>query len=190
VLRASNRVAASTPDVPAVATPIVPTPLPTAVGEGIPRTDPPLSTVLPEPIARATSNTPPERPVERPAAPSEAAPAGTSGSSVPDERERIRAVLSQYELAYSDLNVDAAARVYPTLDKKALGRAFAALDSQQIRLNECNIQMGGPTAHAVCMGTVLWSPKVGGGLREQPRQWQFDLQRRDEGWRIGNVRVR
>jgi hypothetical protein len=191
VLPANDRVVASKPDVPVAAAPIAPPPLPVSVAEGMRRVDPPLATVPAETVARSTANAAPEQPIERPdpTLPS-TVPTGTSGPSVPDERESIRAVLSRYELAYSDLDVDAAAQVYPTLDKKALGRAFAALDSQQIRLSECNIQMGGPTAHAVCIGTVLWSPKVGGGLREQPRRWQFDLQRRDEGWRIGNVRVR
>jgi hypothetical protein len=189
--RPDVRVAATRPDLAVPAVPIVPAPMPAAIAGGIERIDPPVATVPAETIARSTANAALERPLERPATPpSSTVPAGTSGPAVPDERESIRSILSKYELAYSDLNVDAAAQVYPTLDKKALGRAFASLDSQQIRLSECDIQMGGPTARAVCMGTVLWSPKVGGGVREQPRQWQFDLQRRDEGWRIGRVRVR
>ena len=100
-------------------------------------------------------------------------------------------MLSRYELAYSDLDVNAAAQVYPKVDKKALGRAFATLDSQQVRLSECQIQIAGAaSARAICNGTMMWTPKVGGGLREQPRQWQFDLRRAEEGWRIGNVSVR
>jgi hypothetical protein len=177
---------------------LAPAPPPTPLAADVGRVDVAGARALPDSAVATDSHVRPpasERPPE-PAASSIPPPSSTGRAeppvaAAPDEREGIRAVLSRYELAYSDLDVNAAAQIYPKVDKKALGRAFATLDSQQVRLSECQIQIaGGASARAICNGTMMWTPKVGGGLREQPRQWQFDLRRAEEGWRIGNVSVR
>jgi hypothetical protein len=121
-------------------------------------------------------------------------PAASSGAAplvdaAAVERERVRALLSRYATAYSELDAAAAANVYPRLDQKALSRAFAALDAQQIRFDDCRIQVANAGARATCDGTATWTPKVGGGSRAQDRQWQFDLQQVSGEWRIGTVRV-
>jgi hypothetical protein len=105
------------------------------------------------------------------------------------ETDRVRAVLSGFERAYSALDADAASRVYPAVDRKALARAFSGLSAQQIQFNDCRIQVLQGAARATCAGTARWTPKVGGGSRQQARRWDFDLQQVSGGWRIGAVKV-
>jgi hypothetical protein len=133
-----------------------------------------------------------ERPPS-PEPPARPAPTGTAGNSVADvriiEREKVRSVLSRYERAYSQLDAAAAARLYPGVDRKALSRAFGSLSSQQIQFNDCRIQVTQSTAYASCAGKASWTPRVGGGPKEQARRWQFDLKQVAGDWQIGSVRV-
>jgi hypothetical protein len=118
---------------------------------------------------------------------------GTSGTAAADlhgaERDRVRAVLSRYERAYSQLDAASAAALYPAIDRKALARAFGSLSSQQVLFDDCRIQVEQSSARATCAGTASWTPKVGGGPRDQARQWQFDLRQVSGDWQIGAVKV-
>jgi hypothetical protein len=114
----------------------------------------------------------------------------TTRGAIVQEQENVRAVLSQYEAAYTDLDADAAARIYPKLDKKALARAFGTLNAQQILLQDCRIQVRDTTARAACTGSAMWTPKVGGGSHQQEREWQFELLRTADNWRIDGVKIR
>ena len=105
------------------------------------------------------------------------------------ETDRVRAVLTGYEHAYSALDADAASRVFPTVDRKALSRAFSSLSAQQIQFDDCRIQIQQGSARATCAGTARWTPKVGGGSQQQARRWEFALQQASTGWKIGSVRV-
>jgi hypothetical protein len=148
---------------------------------------PPPAEVPPIVVARERGLIPKE---ETPANPT---PTGTSGNSVADvrgiERDKVRAVLSGYERAYSQLDAAAAARLYPAVDRKALSRAFRTLNSQQILFDDCRIEVAQSTAQATCAGTASWIPKVGGGSRGQARRWQFDLRQVSGDWQIGAVKV-
>jgi hypothetical protein len=79
--------------------------------------------------------------------------------------------------------------LYPGVDRKALSRAFGSLSSQQIQFNDCRIQVTQSTAYASCAGKASWTPRVGGGPKEQARRWQFDLKQVAGDWQIGSVRV-
>jgi hypothetical protein len=171
------------------------------------RFDTGTAAALGQPIVPPAEASPVAAPRDRGSIPSEATPArplatGTSGnpgtnSSTPNpavdprvvDRDKVRAVLSRYESAYSQLDAAAAARLYPAVDRKALSRAFNTLSSQQIQFADCRIQVGTSTAHATCAGTASWTPKVGGGSREQSRRWQFDLKQVSGDWQIGAVKV-
>jgi len=98
-------------------------------------------------------------------------------------------VLSRYENAFSQLDAAAAARLYPSVDRKALSRAFGTLSSQQIQFDDCRIQVTQSTARATCAGKASWTPKVGGGTKEQAKRWQFELKQVAGDWQIGSVRV-
>lgn len=153
----------------------------------------------PVPAAGAPAVNPnrPVAPEARPAAPPApavaATPTGTSGVTAVDaraaEQGKVRAVLSRYEAAYSDLDAAAAASLYPSIDRKALSRAFDALASQQILFEDCRIQVANATARATCAGTASWTPKVGTGFRQQARRWQFDLKQVSGAWQIGSVQI-
>jgi WAS/WASL-interacting protein len=138
---------------------------------------PPAAVDRPE-VASAVTTSP--RPPETAASPAEARTA---------DRDKVRAVLSRYEAAYTGLDAGAAARVYPAVDQRALSRAFSALDSQQVTFNDCRIQVGINLARATCTGTMTWRPKVGAGARTQARSWQFDLKQVGSDWQIGSVRI-
>ena len=107
-----------------------------------------------------------------------------------DETPLVRRVLSQYEAAYSSLDVTAAKRVWPSLDTLALARAFGGLQMQRISLGDCRVSLNGPTAHADCRGSADWTPKIGGGTRSGNRAWAFDLRKTEGQWRIVDVTMR
>jgi hypothetical protein len=102
----------------------------------------------------------------------------------------VRGALDRYAAAYSALDANAAGRVWPHVNRAALGRAFDSLASQQISLGECRIDISGQAARASCAGTATWAPKVGGGgERTEARRWTFELARAGAEWQIVNARV-
>jgi hypothetical protein len=108
---------------------------------------------------------------------------------VPQEAA-VRTVLNRYASAYSALDVDAAGRVWPGVNRAALSRAFDSLASQQVSLGDCRIDVAGSTARANCTGSATWSPKVGdGGTRREARSWTFELARAGDSWQIVSARV-
>ncbi|HTV01297.1 MAG TPA: hypothetical protein VMF13_12190, partial [Luteitalea sp.] len=108
------------------------------------------------------------------------------------EEPRIRSVLARYGDAYSRLDAAAARAVWPTVDARALSRAFSTLRSQALVLEQCEIAVTGDRAEAACRGTSTYVPAVGEArLRREPRQWRFELARTDEAtWQIRNAQSR
>lgn len=107
----------------------------------------------------------------------------------PPPEPLVRSALARYAKAYNDLDVDAAERVWPSVNRSALERAFDSLASQRVSLGECRIDVDGDSARASCAGSATWRPKVGGGERTDERSWIFDLEKSAAGWRIVNARV-
>lgn len=104
--------------------------------------------------------------------------------SVRDESSLVLGVLQRYELAYSSLDAAAAAAVWPRVNRGALARAFDGLASQRVSLGRCDVAVNGPAAHATCSGSATWKPKIGGGQRTEQRQWDFELRKTGNAWRI------
>ena len=79
----------------------------------------------------------PEAPAvpEKPAAPI-AAPAPTSAAPAaapaPSESDRIRDLIHRYEKAQSTLDAQLYARIYPSVDRERIERAFQSLASQSV----------------------------------------------------------
>jgi hypothetical protein len=145
---------------------------------------PPPSTALPAatpPSAGATS---------APPTPDATARSESAAEATPEVR--VRAALSRYEAAYSALNAAAARAIWPTVDASALGRAFDSLESQQISLGTCAIELAvnGQSARATCAGSATWTPKVGDGTRTEPRRWTFDLEPNGDRWQIVRATAR
>jgi hypothetical protein len=123
-----------------------------------------------------------------PATPAAATP--NASAAARDERVAIRAALSRYESAYNHLDVDAVRSVWPSLDQRALARAFDSLNSQRVSLQACAFDVNGRNARASCSGNASWTPKVGGGEQSAARKWTFDLTEADGAWRIVHVQAR
>jgi hypothetical protein len=118
-------------------------------------------------------------------------PAAVGTMSSPREEPRVAAVLNQYARAYARLDAEAARAVWPSVDERALARAFAALSSQDVAFDDCSIEVQGPKANASCRGTARYVGKVGNGqLRTEPRVWRFELHRDGEAWKIANAEAR
>ncbi|MEO5820994.1 MAG: hypothetical protein ABIT71_10835 [Vicinamibacteraceae bacterium] len=103
----------------------------------------------------------------------------------------IRDVLHRYEDAYDRQDVGTAATLWPSLDRRALTRAFASLDRQDVDFERCDIDVAGARGTAVCVGTVRYVPSVGRGTERASRiTWTFDLARSGDDWRIAGLRAR
>ena len=97
----------------------------------------------------------------------------------------VRRALHSYQDAYARLDVAAAAAVWPSVDQRALSRAFGALQSQSLDLQNCTITMSADRATAQCRGTLRFVPKTGDPRpRAVEQQWVFALRRVGSDWTI------
>ena len=101
-------------------------------------------------------------------------------------------MLRNYQSAFEQFDPDAVKAVWPSVDAKALGRAFDGLSSQSIVFDRCDVNVTGPSARAACFGGVEYVKRVGGGgTQSARRQWIFDLQKSADGaWRIRTLASR
>ena len=114
------------------------------------------------------------------------APVGSAGGG----EQEVRGTLDRYAAAYNDLDARAAERVWPSVNRVALSRAFEGLASQRVSLGDCRIDVNGTGARASCAGSATWAPKVGDGTpRTEARRWTFDLARHGDSWQIVSARV-
>jgi hypothetical protein len=102
----------------------------------------------------------------------------------------VRTVLNRYRTAYNALNAGAAKAVWPSVDEKALGRAFDRLESQEFDFSGCQIAVTGARATAACNGNARFVPKVGNKSgRQEPRHWTFEMRKANQQWTIDKVNV-
>jgi type II secretory pathway predicted ATPase ExeA len=107
------------------------------------------------------------------------------------EERSVRAVLDGYRRAYNRLDVAATRTVWPSVDSKALVRAFDSLESQALDFFNCRITASDREAVALCAGSARYVPKVGNKYeRNETRLWNFDLKKSQGGWTIENVETR
>jgi len=100
--------------------------------------------------------------------------------------EAIRQTLDSYQNAYQSL--DAAAAVWPSVDRRALTRAFATLKSQGLEFRRCAITMDDARATVTCRGLLQVVPKVGNrGPLVSDQQWVFKMRRIGTDWKIDDV---
>jgi len=173
----------------------LPVPQPAAVSNSMPSITSSAETYRP---ANPASNGSPAPISDAMPAVNTASVTSTPGPSAPvapaaplrDERLAIRTALNRYEAAYNRLDVEAVHSVWPTLDQRALARAFDSLTAQRVSLQNCSVDVDGSTARANCSGNAAWTPKIGGGERSAARKWMFDLNESDGAWRIVHVQAR
>jgi hypothetical protein len=112
---------------------------------------------------------------------------GAAGSALTarSDNTRVAQVLNQYARAYGQLDSTAARAVWPTVDERALTRAFASLESQDVSFDRCDIDVKGNQASASCRGTASYVGKVGSRqARTEARQWNFELKLHGDDWKI------
>lgn len=144
--------------------------------------------VLPLPSATALSL---RAPVATPAAALGRPAAAPSPAAAVGDEQQIARVLERYARAYADLDARAAREIWPTVDERALARAFDNLASQQVSFERCAIAVDGPHAEASCQGQASYVGKVGNGEpRIEPRAWRFSLRRVGEAWKIESAAAR
>jgi hypothetical protein len=103
----------------------------------------------------------------------------------------VKAVLERYRTAYSTLDANGARGVWPSVDVRALTRAFDQMESQAIRFDRCDVAVSDNRANATCSGDASYVPKVGNrSTRTTSRQWNFELRRNGDRWIISEVQTR
>jgi hypothetical protein len=125
------------------------------------------------------------------------APAGADPALAPNPRARsgasaeeyaVRRVLHSYEEAYEGLDVAATAAVWPSVDRRALSRAFDTLKSQGLDFKNCVISVADSRATANCRGTLQFVRKVGNPAPlTADQQWVFTMRRFGADWQIDEV---
>ena len=148
---------------------------------------PPARVAEPSPVLTVEPSPPP---APAPTAPVPA-PAPAATPLPPTDATNIEGVLGRYRQAYGALDAGAARSIWPTVDVRALGRAFDQLEQQQLEFQTCNIAVNGVRATADCGGRARYVPKVGSkAVRDERRQWTFNLRKVQEAWVIDSVVTR
>jgi hypothetical protein len=160
-----------------------------------------LATIAPTAVSApyaAPIDSPPPLPRTPPPALTEAMPSVTVApppAVVPPEpavvrsdTDDVRAVLDRYQTAFSHLDASKAKAIWPSVDEKALGRAFGQLERQEVVLQGCDVKVAGQRAAAACRGQSSYVPRVGNkAARVEARRWAFTLRKIGESWIIEAV---
>jgi hypothetical protein len=166
--------------------------------EVVPAASAPIAANIVRQPVSITEPPPPVLPANTRAASAISTPTRPSTNSIPDaanaaqaDGNRVAQVLNRYARAYGDLDPRAASAVWPTVDERALSRAFASLESQHVSFDNCSIDVKGATASALCQGRTSYVGKVGNRqLHTEPRQWRFELKLQGDDWKIARADVR
>ncbi len=126
--------------------------------------------------------------------PSAVPPAARRGAvpveSVPAEAA-IRSALTRFRTAYSALDAKAARAIWPSVDERALARAFEGLRSQEIAFDRCETVVNGAEASAACRGRSTYVPRVGPQApRTNAHEWNFHLKKVNDRWMIDSASFR
>jgi len=88
------------------------------------------------------------------------------------------------------MDVAAVRQLWPTVDWKALTRAFDQLRQENLTFESCDVSVDKRTAVASCDGTTEYVPKVGNKSTRVERQlWRISLRQATDAWVIDKVEV-
>jgi hypothetical protein len=176
-------------DQPSTSTPPV---APVALRGSLSRPAAPLDRLLGPPIGQPISAPPPVAAAATTTSGSaRTAPTADADQARTAQTASVRAVLDRYRWAFTNLDASAVEPFWPGVDGRALERAFDQLQSQVIKFDHCEINLAGARAVASCQGQASTVRKMGSrGLRIEPRQWTFALNRVNDAWLIQNVSTR
>jgi hypothetical protein len=182
----------SAPAVPAVSSaPAVPVPSPAPAVAAV-SSAPPVPPLNSAPLAVGSSAAAtPSAPSPTPPPAAVAAPSATPAGGLTAETRAVALALNRYQDAFSALDANAAHAVWPSVDVRALAKAFDQLEEQTFDLEGCDITVTGARAEAVCAGNARYVRKVGNrALRVEPRRWRFTLRQTSDQWVIDTVDAR
>jgi len=172
--------------------PVRPSPLPreAAAVETVaaPPAPPAVVAVAPAVAAPAVSAPIVAPPPPAPALPSAAAPAAAARSAAAVAHSAVMSTVREYTQAYGAMDVTAAAAVWPSVDRRALSRAFATLKSQQLELANCEVTIFDTSATARCRGKLEYVRKVGDPTpRTGHQEWLFKMRKLGDEWIIDGL---
>jgi hypothetical protein len=109
-------------------------------------------------------------------------------SPAADDEASILQVLRWYERAVARKDSLGAKAVWPSLDARALARAFNDLQSHSLAFEDCGVTVDSVEARATCQGVATYLPKVG---RRKPisARWTFSLAKAGGGWHIESAAI-
>jgi hypothetical protein len=137
-----------------------------------------------DPLRSGSSLSPPHGPAAAPSVEAVSPPSVNDAAAVRD-------VLARYRVAYEHLDARSAKQIWPSVDERALARAFDGLESQAVTFESCNVVAGDGRAIASCRGNATYVRRVGNkSLQAQSREWTFMLRRAADGWLIQAVQTR
>ena len=147
------------------------------------KVEPPPPAPPPGPVAGAAARPEPL------AGPAPSTPVAAVLTETASDEDDIRSTLTRFRTAYSQLNASAARDVWPSVDARALERAFQSLKSQDLRFDSCKMTVTGARAQAACKGRAVYVPRIGDqSPRFTTREWNFELRKADERWTIASAR--
>jgi hypothetical protein len=107
------------------------------------------------------------------------------------ESAALATILKGYELAYDRLDAAAAAALWPSVDVRALGRAFARLQMQNIEFSDCTFAVSENEATAQCAGLLHYARRIGDTApKSEKHVWTIEFLRAGGDWRIARITAR
>ena len=111
-----------------------------------------------------------------------------AAATLSEESIALEEILNRYEQAYDRLDAQAAVSIWPSVDSRALSRAFARLQQQDLELGRCSFAISESAATAQCSGHLRYSQRVGDTTPKSERHvWTIQFSRVGELWKIVRV---
>jgi hypothetical protein len=156
------------------------------------RAEPPSATMVPEsgtplpvPAPPAAASTADTMRAEAPR-PDRAAPVNELAAD-----DGISQALKHLQRAYERRDATMVKAVWPTVNERAMARAFDGLRSQSVTFDRCQLNVAGAAGEVVCRGVTTYVPRVGSQYqRTESRQWKFSVRKGADAWVITSAAAR
>ncbi len=104
------------------------------------------------------------------------------------ESTALERVLVSYAQAYNRLDVNGAVALWPSADSRALARAFARLQHQDLKFDNCMFAVSENDGTAQCAGVLQYVRRIGKPTPQiEHHVWTIEFARAGEEWRIVRV---
>jgi len=104
------------------------------------------------------------------------------------DRQAVLHTVNEYKQAYESMDVEATAAVWPSVDRRALARAYSTLKSQDLELQNCSISIDDAKATTRCRGTIEYVRRIGSPTpRTGYQDFVFTLRKLGSNWIIYDV---